>query len=42
VTIAAVLANRADDMSGTMTPSVEKLSIGDIIALAAYAGSLAP
>jgi cytochrome c553 len=33
---------RAGPMSAAMMPSVEKLSIGDMIALAAYAGSLAP
>ena len=33
---------RAGTMSAAMMPSVEKLSIGDMIALAAYAGSRAP
>jgi cytochrome c553 len=33
---------RVGPMSAAMMPSVEKLSIGDMIALAAYAGSLAP
>jgi len=33
---------RAGPMSSTMLPAVEKLSVGDMIALAAYAGSLTP
>jgi cytochrome c553 len=33
---------RAGEMSGQMLPTVEHLSVNDMLALAAYASSLAP